>query len=50
MDARLVGILSSMGVPPYLQGKLYWWQNNGLLNEYNKMKEFQAKVGGAKIK
>jgi len=39
-----------MGVQPLEQGKLYWWQEKSLINEYNEKKKFEAQVAGAKLK
>ena len=50
MNSRLIGILSSMGVQPPLQGRLYWWQINSLMDEYHERIKFEAQIGGAKLK
>jgi len=34
-----------MGVPPYNQGRLYWWQEDSLVKEYNQRIEFMNKTG-----
>jgi len=39
-----------MGVPPPQQGRLYWWEEKGLIKEYNERKRFEAQVAGAKLK
>lgn len=39
-----------MGVSPEKQGRLYWFQENSLINEYSEKKKFMAQAAGAKLK
>ena len=49
-ERRRVGVLCKMGVLPWEQGRLYWFQEKNLMDQHVEDMKFQAQLGGAKIK
>lgn len=43
---KLPGMLARLNVPPYMQGRLYHYQINSLLEDHKEYMTFMAKMRG----